>query len=546
MSAPTRKARTVGLTQTPQPIGSPDDIVVYNGRPHSREYAMDEMTRARVPAAWVERFMAETPVLFAADSMAETAAFTAFFERAKPCHDEKGRFAPCGSEAAEKGEKAKGERAEQRAKDKEAKDKVKAEKEKVKGEKAAYKDAQSKGLAAKAERSKALEKGLKTPVAKRALKMLKAISSEDTVPPEEGREVLPDAPPTAERSRVGVPGNAVPPPPGVPRLKNATMAERMVESRFANDFEANVGKYVEDFTNALLKSGVDETNKKHAGDPNNPVKPVKPDPNFRTCPTFETDAAKMMSIDYNPKGVSKAEGLMAKGLYNVATHQTANAICKKAFVKYLDDVVQHLPENDRRVLVTSGGCGSGKGFAVGAALGSEVMGNHAACWDAAGEQNGTENQWIMDECEKRGIRPTYVFVHAEPGTIWEDPKGGVVERAGEKGRMVDAQLFVDSYVDGAKNFQAFMDKAKKDGKAADFKIIDNTVKGTKPDGKTFWTHEIPAIPKKAFRQDKKKLYDRCVKVLAASANIPANEKGAITPSILRGGLIGGRCFKGKK
>jgi hypothetical protein len=50
----------------------------------------------------------------------------------------------------------------------------------------------------------------------------------------------------------------------------------------------------------------------------------------------------------------------------------------------------------------------------------------------------------------------FLFVHADPEKSWP----GVIERAKGIGRMVDAQLFADSYAVGSQNFKAFHDKHK--------------------------------------------------------------------------------------
>jgi hypothetical protein len=97
---------------------------------------------------------------------------------------------------------------------------------------------------------------------------------------------------------------------------------------------------------------------------------------------------------------------------------------------------------------------SGKGSALAAQ--PDLAKSASATWDAAGEQNATENEWVLEECQKRGIRPTFLFVHADPKQSWS----GVVERAKGIGRMVDAQLFADSYAVGAKNFNDFHEKHK--------------------------------------------------------------------------------------
>lgn len=490
------------MSQTmPRPVGSPDDIIVYDGRPHSRYYAMAAFRAAKVPPAWIERAMAEAKVLFAQTS--EKNPVIVEFGDWKPCHDEKGLFAPCGSEAAERGEKAKKERAEK-------KEKEKADRPNRPGTKE-YREKHREAL-----KSVAAE--------------VRSIRKEKGFPPPTGTEVY-SGPPTPQRSRVGVPGDSVPPPPRIPRLPNLTADERYAEDRFATEFERNPDKVAGDYMKDVEKEyekAMKEGREKLAAKGKNPD-------DFATCRVFETDAAKSLSGDYNPQGVSKQENLDAKGRYNAAVHQTANAIVKKAFVKYLDEIAKG-PEDKKRVLVTSGGCGSGKGYAVGNVLGN-VMGKVGATWDAAGEQNATENQWIMDECKKRGIRPTYVFVHADPTTSWEDPVGGVIQRAKGKGRMVDARLFAESYTEGAKNFKAFMDKHK-DGGEADFVCIDNSIRAVDSAGKAIPPKALDGFPPAALKFDADKLTARSANYVAKVADL--------SPALRRGAMIGGRVWGNAK
>jgi hypothetical protein len=80
----------------------------------------------------------------------------------------------------------------------------------------------------------------------------------------------------------------------------------------------------------------------------------------------------------------------------------------------------------------------------------------------------------MKEAEKRGIKVTVAYVHADPQTAWNHEERGAIQRAKEKGKMPDVNQFVDSHVEGAKNFQQF--KESDLGKKANFLIIDNTKK----------------------------------------------------------------------
>lgn len=489
------------MPATPRPIGSPNDIVIYDGRPHSRAYAVADMAACGIPAAWVERTMAEAPVVA--------------FGNYKPCHDEKGWFTPCDSGGAAKGEAARDERRKALAGEKGEAEKAKAEKAVAKLEKARAKVATARQM-------------------KQVAREIDAIKAERTFPPEKGAPVQKTNPTVdsdgdgvVDGARVGVGGRDVPPPPQVPRMPNLTADERLVEERFANWYERDPDAAAKKFMDAMVGDY-----EKNRGDPRNAGKAVMP-------PTFETDAAKNLCPDYHSKDASPEQNSLNKGLYNVATHQVANAVCKKAFVQYLDEVVSKLPPEKKNVLVTSGGCGSGKGWAVGNACKHLNDTTVAAVWDAAGEQNATENPWILDECKKRGIKPTFVYVHADPSTSWEDPKGGVVERAKGKGRMVDARLFADSYAMGAKNFQGFMDKHKDSGDA-DFVVLDNNVNRGKKDeaGNPLPPVKLDKLPDAALKLDADQLYQRSASYIKKTAGL--------TPGIYRGASLSQRIWDGQK
>ena len=303
-----------------------------------------------------------------------------------------------------------------------------------------------------------------------------------------------------EQARVGVAGNEVPPPPAqLPRLKGLRDDEKHYESRMNDTFEKNPAGAAKAFLESAEK--------------NNWV--------------FETDAAKNLLPEWSRPDLPPddktvhPERAEFRGKYNAVLHQAANAIAKRAFVSRLDEIAK-LPEDKRKVLVTSGGVAAGKGSALAAQ--PDLAKSVAATWDAAGEQNATENDWVLDECKKRGIRPTFLFVHADPKESWP----GVVERAKGIGRMVDAQLFADSYAVGSKNFNDFHSQHKDEadfvfgvfqGRGKPAKITDN-------------------MPEEALKLDANDIYQHASKYV--------DEKKADLPSyIYDGATIGRRAFKGE-
>jgi hypothetical protein len=298
-----------------------------------------------------------------------------------------------------------------------------------------------------------------------------------------------------DAARVGVPAMEVPPPPNVGRVPNLTPHERSVEDAFMKHFQSDPDGVSSQFLE-LVKS---------QGDP----------------PTFGTDDAKCLTDAWShPDPETRAKN---RATLNVVLHQTANAIAKRAFVQHLDT----LSEGDE-IMVTVGGCGAGKGFALKNNPDALEMKSRAkAVWDSAGDQNATENPWILKEAEERGLKVNYVFVHADPQVQWADPDRGVVKRAADPkdGRMVDALVFADSYAIGAKNHHAFH-QANLDNKSASFVFLDNTGK----------PKQISGVPKEALELDSA--------ALAEFAQSKVKESAA-PDRVKSGALVGTRIWKRK-
>lgn len=299
-------------------------------------------------------------------------------------------------------------------------------------------------------------------------------------------------------SRVGIHGDQVLPPPKLPRLKGLSEDEKEMESKMNSAIEKDPKGVAEAF-HAVAKA-------------NNWV--------------FETDGAKALMPEWtrpdlpaDEKGKVHPERAKFRGKYNAVLHQGANAIAKRAFLSRLDEI-KEMPEDKRRVLVTSGGVAAGKGSALAAQ--PDLAKSVAATWDAAGEQNATENEWLLEECKKRGIKPVFLFVHADPKKSWP----GVIERAKGIGRMVDAQLFADSYAIGAKNFRAFHEKHKDEAS-----FVFGRFKGRGEPAEI-----LDQMPEEALKLDADEIYEHASKYVD-------EKKDELPDFVYQGATIGRRTWK---
>jgi len=297
-------------------------------------------------------------------------------------------------------------------------------------------------------------------------------------------------------SRVGVAGDAVPPPPGIGRLPNLNEKERAAEDAFIKEFEKNPDKMASEFRDIV-------TSTTPAGEPK----------------VFGTDDAKVLTDAWQGDDI----GLRSqnRATLNAPLHQTANAVAKRAFVQELDE----LNKGDG-IMVTVGGVGAGKGYALKNVPEAQAAKSKSkVVWDSAGDQNATENPWIQAEAAKRGLNVTYVYVHADPKVSWADPGRGVVKRAGnpKDGRMVDAHVFGDSYAVGAKNHAVFA-KKHENNSSANFVYLDSSSGPPK---------KVSAMPKEALSHNAKDLTKFATDTIKKS-NAPKHVK--------QGGTIGGRLW----
>ncbi len=354
------------------------------------------------------------------------------------------------------------------------------------------------------------ESGQQTPSGSTSPAMQDANPKNDPKTPPPPGQVYNPNPADGKAARVGVPGDVVPPPPKeIPRLPNLNPDERAVENKFATMFESD--------PDGMARKAREAMNNGMGDGPT----------------IFATDEMKNLFDEWKGSKVTGPDGKSDlspetkafRSKFNTALHQTANALAKRAFLQHLDEVVSKLPEDKRQVLVTAGGVAAGKGYAI-ANVGSvnQISQLAAATWDSAGEQNSTELPWLAEECKKRGIKMTAVFVHSNPQETWENPQRGVIERAGKKGRMVDARVFADSYTHGARNFHEFQQKFGNDPAIRTF-VLDNTQKTPSP---------LNQVPTEMLTMDPEALYSRCLQALDTTPNVPEAVKA--------GGSAGARIW----
>jgi hypothetical protein len=147
--------------------------------------------------------------------------------------------------------------------------------------------------------------------------------------------------------------------------------------------------------------------------------------------------------------------LRAEG--NLALHQTATAIAKLAFLQRLDELeTRPATDPERRVIVTMGGSGGGKGRLRKILQVAMPDFKAGAIFDAAGEGEARECAAILAECKKRKLHVDFVYFH-KPVDV---AAVRVVERTKKSGRMVDVLPTVRGHLTGAEVIRAFAESAE--------------------------------------------------------------------------------------
>ena len=188
---------------------------------------------------------------------------------------------------------------------------------------------------------------------------------------------------------------------------------------------------------------------------------------------------------------------------NSIYHQTANAICKAAFERAATKVV-----DGANILVTSGGCGAGKGFgqkqlakgnasvfhgdsSVVSSFAETFQGNKskkksgtALIWDSAGDQCSSELGWLKAVAKKNNLSMVVLQTNNVNKSMANSLATAQIGRAldREDGRMVTVKVSADSYVIGNKNIVSFYNANKSD-KSISFYTVGNPGQGYGYDSK---------------------------------------------------------------
>jgi hypothetical protein len=302
-----------------------------------------------------------------------------------------------------------------------------------------------------------------------------------------------------DAARVGVDGTTI--PNEIPRLPGLDEKQQAAEAKFAAAYERDPEALAREYLEMVMSGQTDKELK-----------------------NFATDDAKLLSPDYNPADAGPVvDGqvdpkIAARGYMNIAVHQTANAVAKLAFTMRLDQIANDA-SSPKKILVTAGGVGAGKSFAIdNNPQATKLKAESAAVWDSAGEQNSTELPWVIAEAKKRGIEVAIVYVHRRPDQSWENMKFGVIPRAAKTGRMVDARLHADSYAEGARNFDAVQSQM---ANVPDVKFVVIDATGDAP-------VEIDRLPQSALELDAELVHKRNVEFLES-------KKGELPDHVLEGG-----------
>lgn len=272
----------------------------------------------------------------------------------------------------------------------------------------------------------------------------------------------------------------------VHQIPNLNPTERIIEKEFASAFQAHPRRMVREFLKMVRRGGgnvIEPDNAKllspRFARPDLMKQIADAQAQIQAFGGFHTAvaAAETERLELTI-AKAKSEIKRSRAESNIPTHMTATAIARLTLVQMLEDLAKDtsIPADQKTLLVTCGGCAAGKGTSLTKA-GELVPAVKTASlvYDTDGETSGVFNEFVLAECRKHGIKPTFLYVHADPVQAWDR----VYSRADQVGRMVSEEPFIDSHVDSPRNFDKFFRQHRRD-KDVTFVIIDNS-KGGAPE-----------------------------------------------------------------
>lgn len=275
---------------------------------------------------------------------------------------------------------------------------------------------------------------------------------------------------------VGVAGKEI--PKKVPRLSGITEEQKEIESQFAELWEdpqkreQAIATLREKFTSKDGSMTIET----------DAVKEL--DPRWGNKQRIKDLQKKKKAGTITEEESHELEGYLSfQQRNNTVLHQTANILAKETLRREIKARKDRGEEVN--LMVTSGGCAVGKGFGLEKDGRKAIRANtddkalvdrydsqtkpnrNMIIWDSAGDQNATELPWVASQ---NVDHVTFVHTVGNGAKNASNKNSGLVQRAVDKGRMVDANVYSQSYWIGNYNFQVFYDNNKSNPKFSFFKV----------------------------------------------------------------------------
>ena len=179
--------------------------------------------------------------------------------------------------------------------------------------------------------------------------------------------------------------------------------------------------------------------------------------------TLNTDNARELSMDYNAS-------LDARSRYSSAVHEPASSIVKAV---YEDALKQPPPKgHDPVVVIMGGGTGAGKTTAVTNIPGVANALKHVQMIYDTNLADFESSVKKTDQALAAGKDVDILYVHRDPIESMFNEKGGVLQRAEEKGRTVSISQHVNAHEGATQTVPRLMEHYRGNPRVK-FTFIDN-------------------------------------------------------------------------